>query len=281
MKTFKFWVKRKELFKYISNDPRTGKQISSEESLPITCFGGSNISMEDAERDAQSKIDRIKRKISEGVALSADYEAAIREEVVMQLNEKSVVTRNRYGARVLNTTEFSILDVDKGSDYTPSFLAKLFGATSRKGKEIALKHLTNMADSNLLPGTGWRIYETRNGYRVIIGGLYLDPKEKELMTVGRQCRADMLYLYLCKKQNCYRARLTPKPYRMKMPGIRYHWPQSESEYNDSKVWVDLYETAALQFSVCKLIYTSGADFSTHPTIVFHDKTCCRDGLTLA
>ncbi len=275
MKIFRFWVKKTEDFTRERSSPRDKQPLS--EIFRITCFGGSNASLHDAETKASEKINLIKQKI-DGRELppQEDYEVEIREEIVEELGPKNIVTRNRYGSRVLNTTDLPIFDVDKGADYNPTFIGRLFGAVKKSGKEIALNNLKQCIAENKLPGTGWRIYETLNGFRLIIGGISLDPNSPAFDKVVKLGRIDFLYAHLCKKQNCYRARLTPKPYRIKMPAIKYNWPQTEAELKDSAQWVQIYEEKSKHYGICKLVFSSGIDFSNHPIVAYHDRHCCKD-----
>jgi hypothetical protein len=79
----------------------------------IICYGGSNISVEDAQVRAKEKAEKVKRKIKGEKHLFDEYEAEIREEILQIIDNHSAITRNRYGAQVLNVEKILILDIDK------------------------------------------------------------------------------------------------------------------------------------------------------------------------
>ena len=81
---------------------------------------------------------------------------------------------------------------------------------------------------------------------------------------------DPLYTMLCVKQGCYRARLTPKPYRMKMHGYKVKFPR-EGDDSEFQRWVSEYEGASRSFSVCKLVEQVGMSQSMNDVVRLHDE----------
>jgi hypothetical protein len=82
----------------------------------------------------------------------------------------------------------------------------------------------------------------------------------------RALGTDPLYLKLCIGQGCFRARLTPKPWRcgISKPPSRYPWDSLEAErwYRD---WERRYEVAADRYATCRLVETRGSGWP-HPDI---------------
>jgi hypothetical protein len=117
---------------------------------------------------------------------------------------------------------------------------------------------------------GFRIYETFQGARVIVLGRDFDAKSAETQGMLREFNADALYALLCAKQNCFRARLTPKPARMKMKGIVVKYPR-ETEDAKFTQWLKEYEYQSRNFSVCKFIEQAGAGYSPTDTVRLHDE----------
>lgn len=248
------------------------------------CWGFSNTDAESARADARKRSERVIRKILGTRTPDDDYSADIIEEVVETLSSRSIVTRNRYGARVLNTQEIAIFDIDAFPQARPSrlreFFRRLFGNASiphKTPKDATLAHIMQVLAAKNLSA---RIYETAAGFRVLINAETLSPKSEAFLELARCLRADARYTRLCAKQNCFRARLTPKPYRAKIPACRYRWPQAPEEYEQNQTWVKNYEMRAREFSVCRLIRAYGNDFSKHGVVQFHDAATCRSG-TLA
>lgn len=239
------------------------------------CWGVSDISETDALRDAQKRADDVLRKIQGWPQSVGTYEADIIEEVVEKISDQSIVTRNRYGARVLNTRETTIIDVDTFRPYAAPdpfvrFFRKLFGKSEPKPlppKQATLAHIESVLANAPFDS---RIYETAAGFRVILNTRELQPSSTEFREISQKLRADPCYTGLCARQLCFRARLTPKPYRMKIETCRYTWPQPEEVYRKNRFWVENYERRARDFSVCKLVKTYGNDFSNLPIIRFHD-----------
>src|SRR5215510_4757969 len=101
MKIYKYWTSEKQ------------KILIDGVAQEVKCYGGSNISMEDARLRAREKADKIQRKIAGERHLFDKYEVEIREELLRIIDDHSAITRNRYGAQVLNTENTMILDIDK------------------------------------------------------------------------------------------------------------------------------------------------------------------------
>lgn len=242
------------------------------------CWGVSNLSNEDALCDARKRADCIIRKMQGAPAHNDRYEADIIEELVEKISERSIVTRNRYGARVLNTCDVTILDVDVFQQSLSSLIAncfkRIFGKkipVAQTPKQTTLLHIDSVLSAQILDA---RVYETRAGFRVILNTSHLDPASNAFLAFSRKLRADPLYASLCKRQRCFRARLTPKPYRMRIPVCRYTWPQTEDTYRKNQAWVESYEARSRDFSVCRLVKTYGNDFSENAIIRFHDELTC-------
>ena len=178
----------------------------------------------------------------------------------------------RYGAKVLNTTQYTILDLD---DYPVDFW-DIFRSLKKwpKKERILHKFLQRLQKYPVL-GADFRIYETTKGLRVI-GKKYLNPADAETASLMQKLAVDWIYIVMSQKQHCYRARITPKPYRMKIKTIKIKSPLDceTPEYLD---WNAHYVKAAKQYSVVKLIKTLGQDFANEPAIKLHDSVCNMGG----
>jgi len=75
---------------------------------------------------------------------------------------------------------------------------------------------------------------------------------------------------LCVKQGCYRARLTPKPYRMKMQAYKVRFPGNGDE-PEFQQWLTNYESESRNFSVCQFIEQLGAGHVLNDVIRLHDE----------
>jgi hypothetical protein len=117
---------------------------------------------------------------------------------------------------------------------------------------------------------GFRIYETYQGARVIVLGQDFDPREASTRKMMDAFNCDRLYSTLCRKQGCFRARLTPKPHRMKMHRYKVKFPR-EGEDAEFQQWLAEYERESRNFRVCKFIEQVGAGQYLNDVVRLHDE----------
>ncbi|HEU0296877.1 MAG TPA: hypothetical protein VFR47_29335 [Anaerolineales bacterium] len=257
MKIYKYWVIEKQKILIDGNEQE------------INCYGGSNISAEDARLRAREKAEKIQRKIAGEKHLFDRYEAEIREELLRIIDDHSAITRNRYGAQVLNTENMMILDIDKPKAAAGSGLAGLFKKKDmRPPKEQIFEMVRNLAAAKY-KDLAFRLYETYQGARVIVLGRDFDPRAGETKSMMDEFNCDPLYTMLCIKQGCYRARLTPKPYRMKLRGYKVRYPREVDE-TEFQRWLSEYEHVSRDFSVCKLVEQVGSSREVNDVVRLHD-----------
>ncbi len=153
MKIFKYWIAEKARVEIYG------------ETQDITTYGGSNISSEDAANKAKEKAAKIKRKINGETGIFDDYEVEIREEILKVIDDKAIITRNRYGAQVLNAESLMFLDIDKPRASFGSLFKK---SSPQQDKEKIFEMVRNLASDSKYSGLNFRIYETFQGARVIV-----------------------------------------------------------------------------------------------------------------
>jgi hypothetical protein len=246
----------------------------------ISCFGGSNHSETDALTDGHRRLEAVKRRIA-GVEKTKglDYEADIREEPLQWIGDQDVITRNRYGAEVLNSTSCIFIDIDE-----PVFrIWQIFSRirSREEKKQAILEFVGRRLKKPDLNDFGVRVYETHSGIRLILEGKALDPRSKEAKNLLRSFHTDQVYSALCRKQNCYRARLTPKPYRIKMKPIRLLYPYEGKDRYRIAEWIEEYDSRSQGFSTCRLVQTIRSHVAS-PVVRYHDeKTKAQSSLPLA
>jgi hypothetical protein len=126
------------------------------------------------------------------------------------------------------------------------------------------------------PDWGWRIYRTRAGLRLLATHALFEPETAASDDVFDALGADPLYRQLCKAQKCYRARLTPKPWRCdadKPPG---RWPFADEKAEKRfTTWQAGYDRASGSWATCELLRTIG-NREIHPEVQpilgLHDET---------
>ena len=113
---------------------------------------------------------------------------------------------------------------------------------------------------------GWRIYRTRAGLRLLATQAHIEADSTLADDVLRALEADPLYHKLCKTQKCFRARLTPKPWRCGLPTRPERWPwlDARAEHKFQK-WEKQYQADSDEFATCELIKTIGNSM-VHPDI---------------
>jgi hypothetical protein len=180
----------------------------------------------------------------------------------------AVITRNSYGCQVLNTSRVMFVDVDL-PEPKPSggFLKRLFGKPDPAPPANPLQNAVVAKAENWMRQNGewgWRIYRTRAGLRLLATHALFDPEAAASNGVFQALGADPLYTQLCKTQKCFRARLTPKPWRCgihKKPE-RWPWltPKLESRFQK---WETDYQALSGEWATCRLISAPGNP-SVHP-----------------
>ena len=255
MKIYKYWVTEKQ------------KILIDGAEQDLTCYGGSNISEEEARGRAKEKAEKVRRKIKGEKHLFDEYETEIREEILKIIDDQSIITRNRYGAQVLNVERLLILDIDKPkASFGDVFKKKDPGQDKRRIFDMVRK----LASTPKYQEYGFRLYETYQGARVIVLGKDFEPQDRETRKTMSEFNCDRLYMTLCQKQRCFRARLTPKPQRMNMPRYKVQFPRSGDDV-ELQQWLADYERESRHFNVCKFIEQVGARHSINDVVRLHDE----------
>ncbi len=250
MKIYRYWAQEKVKI-------RIGR-----EDKEIRCWGGSFTSNEEARARAMEKAAWVQRRIQGERTPTPDYEVDIREEILEELNPDAVVTRNRYGAKVLNVSKLMFLDID----HAPFSFLKMFA--KRDVKKEAIERIEKLAPK--YAHLGFRLYETSRGIRVIVTGRDFEAKSFEAQWMMREFGCDRLYIVLCLKQNCVRARLTPKPYRLKLKKMKFSYPYEPALEAELKEWLREYDAASGGFGTCRFIKYIGKQDGDSDAVKYHD-----------
>jgi hypothetical protein len=90
-----------------------------------------------------------------------------------------------------------------------------------------------------------------------------------------QFNADPLYVRLCRMQECFRARLTPKPwrcgFRSPLDTFPFETPEAKSR---SQAWEANYNLAIERFATCRYTASFGSSpmvWSFEELVQFHDQ----------
>ncbi len=249
---------------------------------PFIGHGWSYESADDARTQALAKAQRVKeyfvRGAGEPPAWAWTYYPAdgdvIREVVLERSREVGpvvwVISRNSYGAHVLNVDGMAIVDVDaperSSADVWPEFglramLRGLFGApkqpTAPPDPADAMQpRLVELLDAQPLGG---RLYRTAGGFRVVITSEPMrwdDPRFDALLD---RTGADPQYVRLCRQQQCCRARLTPKSWRVGVPApVRVPRPWTAPDHWHPADWSARYDAASVGYVVAREVHRFGS-----------------------
>jgi hypothetical protein len=250
----------------------------------------------------------------------------IREEIVDRHGDV-ILTRNSYGALCLNTPDVLFADIDFDDQTNLTLLLPVLGVllggavaigwsiNVRLGIVAALialvicypiaawlhRLLLNAQGgpeqrarkriAEFLNGhSDWhvRLYQTPAGLRVLVMHKTFDPTEAAVAECFRALGADPIYARMCIRQRCFRARVSPKPWRI---GIRLHlrpatvWPVDPARLPERRRWIEAYEQAAQQYASCRFMEAMGSGV-VHPAVAdvqrIHDELCrAKDGIPIA
>lgn len=266
-----------------------------------------------------------------------DGATPIREEV-LERRGSTVMTRNSYGARCLNTDNVAIADMDLAELPRPVrfpfvTLLLLLPATAwllqlppqqsllrtlamtlvltlvlygghrikrwwqERGTGLSLPARDTTAAQVLQrvqafhtahPDWGLRVYETPKGLRVIVTHARYAAGDAQVRQMFDALQVDPLYAMLCERQQCFRARVTGKPWRMDLyalpTGLR-SWPLSEAAVEPRRQWTQAYDAKAGSYAACRFLQQLGPALACPEAEAFvqwHDAASqARSGLPLA
>ena len=260
--------------KYWAKTTQVARQPDGQ-AYRLACWQWSDLSLAEAQQKANARALELAQKVQAGAALNRyGYDQRpLREEITQGLtagsgHEVGVVTRNKYGARVLNATSAMFIDIDfkeaEASSSLSGQMGRLLGGRAPDPADPYLPRVSAWANQH--PDLGLRVYRTFGGLRCLITNQLFDPSRSDSMDILRALGSDPLYVRLCQAQACFRARLTPKPWRcgLKVPPSRYPWENTglEARYRE---WERRYDQTSAAYAVCKFIKQFGPA-ETHPDI---------------
>lgn len=252
----------------------------------------------------------------------------IREEIVARHGE-SVITRNSYGALCLNSPNALFADIDFQEApstggcagavlvalvicvvcgvYFGNLLAfiiagvvlsvvgapvfnLLFRLGNKRGggpEQRAMKQVEDFVAAR--PDWRVRVYRTPAGYRVLSMHRPFDPNEDEALAFMNALKTDPIYQRMCQNQQCFRARLSAKPWRIGIgdhmrprPGV---WPVAPERLEDRQVWLARYDEAARDYAACRFEREVGngqVDYQVDAVRRLHDEySRAESGLPIA
>jgi hypothetical protein len=267
-------------------------------------WGWSDASAADAKAVAEQAAQDLARRVAASGRWPDSYQYGLegrplREEIITEQRDAEgrlllAITRNSYGALVLNAAEAVFIDIDGAEADEPAagsgggFLGSLFGRKPAApppapAEPPEMQRVRGWAQSH--PDWSLRVYRTRAGLRVLVTHAPMAPDSPAVQNAMRELQADPLYIRLCRAQQCFRARLTPKPWRIAVAERPPKFPYRAQDAAPLARWKAGYERSAAAYATCSLLAELGPQ-TVHPslaaTIALHDHACkVTDRLPLA
>jgi len=248
-------------------------------TLKISKWGGSDTGMAEAQRDAEQALRTVIDRMRDIVLhkYRDDYSYSMRdvpEELITRIDANSGITRNGKGCLVLNTADMFFADIDLPRI---GFFAKLFGATPKKAEAQQISQLQQwLADK---PDVAVRVYRTKAGLRYIFTHAPLSVNDETLGWL-KALNSDKLYVTLCRNQKCFRARLSPKPFRIRCHTPPVRFPRETAAAKDAFAkWLSVYEQQAEPYAICTFVDSFGSgrvDPKLEKQLTAHDRACRVD-----
>lgn len=106
-----------------------------------------------------------------------------------------------------------------------------------------------------------RLYRTPAGFRILATQEPLPPHDASVKAFFKAMGGDPVYTAMCLRQQCFRARVSPKPWRIGIgdhlkprPGV---WPISPERLPARHAWVRRYEEVSRGYAACRYLDTLG------------------------
>jgi hypothetical protein len=249
MKTYRYWQYLED-----SIDGPDGKRYF------LRAWGGSDLDDADAMAAAVGRLAEMQLNVAtRGLTPAAEYEygtGVLREERLALLAgtdaaPDAVLTRNRYGAPVLNARRLFMADVDLPE---PRPTLKFWA----RPVDPAIEALGRVRAWAAASGATLRAYRTPAGLRLLRIDRAIDAESDAAMDDLQALDSDPLYRALCRRQQCFRARLGPKPWRVDLGGPPDAWPRDAKAQVRFDEWLAQYEETSRSHAACRYVETMGS-----------------------
>jgi hypothetical protein len=183
----------------------------------------------------------------------------------------AVITRNSYGCLVLYAAHALFVDIDLRAPTFTEWLAGLLG----KRRDPAGERLASLrAALQAMPSASFRIYRTAAGFRVLATSPAFEPGSSAAAALLQATGADPAFVQLCRLQHSFRARLTPKPWRVGLAAPPGSFPRDHPDDRAAfAAWLGEYQRTAAAWATCQFVETIGSgvvDRSISPILRLHD-----------
>ena len=260
--------------------------------IPVSIWGWGD-DESGARKEAANRLARMLERIARGEPLPGRYaygSRPLREEILQTFESEAsgppsaMLTRNGYGAQVLNTAALLFLDVDLPERTRFRRWLNTIGLSRDDAENTTL---TKLRDALQRYGRAtFRLYRTASGFRAIAIDRQFEPTGREAQELMHVTGTDPAFVRLCSVQRSFRARLTPKPWRCGTPVAPGEHPREDAESRQRfAAWLAEYDRASSGYATSRYLETIGtgrlAAFGGK-LIDLHDRaTRCDESLPLA
>ena len=228
----------------------------------VAVWGWSQESQRGAELHAHKRLTEVLDHLrhSQGWPTGYTYGSRPRrEEILQEFRDRSgettaFLTRTHYGSEILNVARVLFVDVDVPRSSITQVIGSLFG--SKNSPEAGVRSRIRSALAGERDGS-FTIYRTAAGFRVVATDPLYEPASPNAEALMIALGVDPSYLNLCRVQQCFRARLTPKPWRCGMSDPPGRYPRDADDDAAHAQWVADYERATDDKATCQTIETIG------------------------
>jgi hypothetical protein len=248
----------KDDVEFVGKFTATAYEQNQTEPTTRTVIRTSRISQEDADERARLAAIALVNHVVQGGEdpQRYAYEVKSTEERLLEVllrpgqtlaqriqQEIGRITENKYGAEVLNVRHVMFVDVDTILEPSDKSTAGVVPETE------ANQILDEFCDEH--PAFGFRVYKTWGGLRYLCTSGLFDPTSQLIKDILTRLRADQSYKALCRIQKCFRARLTPKPWRVgTTPAVPSDIRYLNARHPDYAAWRADYLTKIPDFATC-------------------------------
>lgn len=128
-----------------------------------------------------------------------------------------------------------------------------------------------------------RVYRTPAGFRLLAMHRPFDPRDPEVQACFDALGVDTTYARMCFNQHCFRARISPKPWRIGLQRLHAPyaaaWRAEHVELRERHEWIRRYDAAASRFASCRFVEALGQGGEAPEAIAVrevHDLFCRAD-----
>lgn len=259
-------------------DPQTGQSLTPGDPAGFEAVGWSDTNHASAMADATNRAKSIVRRLAthESIEPASTYwypHRPLREQIIEEAPAGQwIMTRNSYGALILNTSQIIFADIDMPIPRW-GWLGRFLMRYKPPAEEAFIQRTRQVLET--MPQLGGRLYRTAAGMRLMVTSDTAAPKDEFAQNLLQALGADEQYARLCYVQESFRARLTPKYWRCTGVSRPPHpFPfANESQAREYDTWLNTYDQACQSHGVCRLIEHIGnpaIDPEIQPVVQLHD-----------